>query len=436
MKEREFIMNDNENRYSFHIESLEQQEEQRIAEPRHTESQIVDRRYVKRMITKAIAITLALALVLGGGIGAVLNEFVFNPDDAPVAAAPESESPTPSDTPTVPNNTSNSAGNLLYTENTNTSSMSIPDVVANVEDSVVAITVEIENTATYMYQNYSYTSQAKGSGVIISADGYIITNNHVVAGASKVSVTLANGETYDAELIGSDDFTDLGLIKIDAKNLTVAQFGDSEGIRKGETAIIIGNPLGYLDGSVSVGVISAMGRTLTFDDGSTLTNLIQTDAAVNPGNSGGGMFDSRGALIGVVCAKSSSVEVEGLGFVIPVSTVRKVAQDIKDYGYVKGRPALGVNIQVVDNVYTAMANGLPRTGIYVTGFINSEAQAASELKIGDCIVGVNGVEVTTQRDILGAVFALNVGDKVEIQVLRSSELLTVSTTLIEQDASY
>ena len=314
--------------------------------------------------------------------------------------------------------------------------MPVEDVVALVENSVVAITVEIENTTTYMYRNYSYTSEAKGSGVIISPDGYIVTNNHVIADAKKVYVTLANGESYDATIIGADDFTDLGLIKIEATGLTAAQFGDSDAIRKGETAIIIGNPLGYLDGSVSTGVVSATGRTLDFSDGTTLHNLIQTDAAVNPGNSGGGLFDSTGALIGIVCAKTSSTEVEGLGFAIPVSTVGTVVQDLKDYGYVTGRPALGINAMEVQDAYTAMYNQLPRLGVYVTGFISSEAENGSELQIGDCIVSINGVEVSTTAEILAVIYPMEVGDVVDVIVYRNSELVTVQTTLVEQDENY
>ncbi len=434
------------NRYPFKVEGMDQipQEPHEIVTARVQDvPQGIDHKYMKKLMTRVIAVSVALALLLGGGLGILLNEFVFSenghedsaqlPEDTGAGDAPNGgNDPLPSTTP----NTNQNPSNLLYTESNNTNDMSVSDVVASVENSVVAITVEIENTATYMYQNYSYTSEAKGSGVIISPDGYIVTNNHVIEGAKKVYVTLANGESYDAAIIGSDDATDLGLLKIEATGLTAAQFGNSEGIRKGDTAIIIGNPLGYLDGSVSSGIISATGRTLDFSDGTTLHNLIQTDAAVNPGNSGGGLFDSHGALIGVVCAKTSSTEVEGLGFAIPVSTVRTVIQDLKDYGYVTGRPALGINAMEVKDAYTAMYNQLPRLGVYVTGFINSQAENGSELRIGDCIVSINGVEVTSSAEILAAIYPLEVGDQVEVIVYRNSEMVTVKTTLVEQDANY
>ena len=435
----------NDNRYTFEVEGFDQtaQDRHELTNTRAQEpSAGVDHRYLKKMMTRVIAVSVALALLLGGGLGILLNEFVFS-DDGSADRAQVSEGgtddtvntdddPAPSTTP----DTNQNSSNLLYTESSNTNEMSISDVVAAVEDSVVAITVEIENTTTYMYSNYSYTSEAKGSGVIISPDGYIVTNNHVIEGATAVYVTLANGESYDATIIGSDDFTDLGLINIEATGLTAAQFGNSDEIRKGDTAIIIGNPLGYLDGSVSSGIISATGRTLDFSDGTTLHNLIQTDAAVNPGNSGGGLFDSHGALVGIVCAKSSSTEVEGLGFAIPVSTVRTVVQDLVDYGYVTGRPALGINAMEVHDAYTAMLNQLPRLGVYVTGFISSEAENGSGLQIGDCIVSINGVEVTSSDEILAAIYSLEVGDTVEVVVYRNSEMVTVQTTLVEQDENY
>ena len=434
------------NRYTFHVEGIEIPEEthelttSHVQDPPQTPG--IDHKYMKKMMTRVVAVSVALALLLGGGLGILLNEFVFSgnghedsaqlPEDHTGNPANGDNDPLPSTTP----NTNQTPSNLLYTESSNQNVMSVSDVVASVENSVVAITVEIENTATYMYQNYRYTSEAKGSGVIISSDGYIVTNNHVISGATKVYVTLANGESYDATVIGSDDFTDLGLIKIEASGLTAAQFGNSEEIRKGDTAIIIGNPLGYLDGSVSSGIISALGRTLDFSDGTTLHNLIQTDAAVNPGNSGGGLFDAHGALIGIVCAKTSSTEVEGLGFAIPVSTVRTVIQDLRDYGFVKGRPALGINAMEVKDAYTAMYNQLPRLGVYVTGFINNAAAEGSELKIGDCIISINGVEVTTSAEILAAIYPLKVGDTVDVVVYRSNETVTVKTTLIEQDENY
>jgi len=429
--------------------SYQPQAEQRL------EPQTNDSAQVKKLLRRMTALCVVVALLLGGGIGVLLNEFVFNPDDD-TAAVSDADKPAEdttengtifdsfeqNDTPAQPDDPKPSTTlgqggmDLLYTENSNQTELSVADVVAAVEDSVVAITVEIENTGTYMYQNFNYTTEASGSGVIISPDGYVVTNNHVIEGASRVTVTLADGTQYEAEIIGADEFTDLGLLKIDGKDLTAAKFGDSEAIRKGETAIIIGNPLGYLDGSVTTGTISAMGRTLNFADGTTLHNLIQTDAAVNPGNSGGALFDARGALVGVVCAKTSSTEVEGLGFAIPVSTVGTVVQDLAEYGYVKGRPALGINAIEVKDAYTAMYNRLPRLGVYVAGFLSADAEAGSELEIGDCIISVNDTEVTSTNEILAILYPMEVGDVVEVVVLRNSEMVTVKTTLVEQDASY
>ena len=466
-------------RYSFRIEGGETPQAPQYSQPnppaqqytqpaqpypyyaQPAQPQMHDDRSIKKMIRRAIALSVALALLMGAGVGILLQHFVFGPKDRDAAAEeqpaiveqqneekePDRTTPDEPQTSQKPDTVTDSrpgtsvqnhqnTGNLLFTENSNREELSISDVVTQVENSVVAITVEVEGTAYYFNQPYSYTNEAKGSGVIVSADGYIVTNNHVVADATKVYVTLANGENYDAEVIGADELTDLGLIKIDASGLTAAQLGSSEDLRKGDTAIIIGNPLGYLDGSVSTGIISAMGRTLEFSDGTVLHNLIQTDAAVNPGNSGGGLFDARGSLVGIVCAKTASAEVEGLGFAIPVTTVRTVIQDLKDYGFVKGRPALGVNAMEVTNAYTAMYNHLPRLGVYVTGFISNEAAEGSELEIGDCIVSIDGVEVTTVAEILAALYPYHVGDSIEVVVVRNNEMVTVSTTLVEQDSNY
>lgn len=410
----------------------------------------LDERAVRRIITRVVAVTLVVALLLGGGTGALVYHLTRDEaETSQQAEAPSGDTdvmdelqdsqtadPVEPDAAPVPAPEQGTASDLLYTESGNQNEYSVEDVVTMVENSVVAITVEIENTGTYMYQQYSYTSEAKGSGVIISPDGYVVTNNHVIDNAKSVHVTLANGESYDAKVIGADPFTDLGLLKIEGTNFPAAQFGDSDMLRKGETAIIMGNPLGYLDGSVTTGVISATGRTLNFADGTVLHNLIQTDAAVNPGNSGGGLFDSHGALVGVVCAKTSSTEVEGLGFAIPAKTVMTVVQDLRDYGYVKGRPALGINAVVVDNIYDAMYNQLPRLGVYVSGFVSNAAAEGSELQIGDCIVSVGGVEVSTTAEILAAIYPMKVGDVVEVVVFRQNEMVTVKTTLIEQDDNY
>ena len=200
-------------------------------------------------------------------------------------------------------------------------------VVAAVEESVVEITTETVTTSTFFGQ---YVTQGAGSGVVVSSDGYIVTNNHVVDGATNIKVTLANKTTYDATVVGTDEKTDIAVVKINATGLTPAVFGDSSQIVVGQDVIVIGNPLGSLGGSVTKGIVSALDRQVTIEN-QTMT-LLQIDAAVNPGNSGGGAFDANGNLIGIVNAKSTGSNIDNLGFAIPVNTAKTVINDIIQYG--------------------------------------------------------------------------------------------------------
>lgn len=397
---------------------------------------------IKKMIIRAVAIGCAASLLIGGGIGVLIGGSI-NKNTAQQSTADPNDSQENSNVfdNLIPDSGKNdempsNADNLLYADNGSTKELSVEDVVAKAENSVVAIVINYKAEQTFGYQTFYYDAEASGSGVIVSEDGYIVTNNHVIAGAETITVTLADQTTHDAKLVAADDMTDLALIKIDAAGLPAAEIGSSANLVKGETAVIIGNPLGYLDGSVSAGVVSGLDRTLRFSDGTTLYHMIQTDASVNPGNSGGGLFNDRGQLIGIVTAKTSSTEVEGLGFAIPSDDFMEVINDLHAYGYVKGRPALGINTVTISSSMEAMYYGLPRTGVYVQGFLSSEVQASSELQIGDCIVSINGMAISNSSEILNILTEYNVGDTVEIEVYRSGELLTVKSTLIEQNADY
>lgn len=203
-----------------------------------------------------------------------------------------------------------------------TGTASVTGVVEAVADSVVEINCRVRVSSGMFY----YNATGAGSGVIISEDGNIITNHHVIEGATAITVRLRDGEEFAASLVGSDSRHDIAIIKIDADGLTVATFGDSDMLKVGQTAIVIGNPLGTLGGTVTSGIISALDREITID-GVTM-NLLQTDASINSGNSGGGMFDLDGRLIGIINAKSTGTNVEGLGFAIPASTALSVATEI------------------------------------------------------------------------------------------------------------
>jgi serine protease Do len=267
-----------------------------------------------------------------------------------------------------------------------------------------------------------------GSGVIISADGYIVTNNHVVEGASSITVRLANGEKYAASLIGTDSQTDLAIIKIEASGLALAVLGDSANLVVGEMSIAVGNPLGELGGTVTSGIISALDREITID-GETMS-LLQTDAAINPGNSGGGLFNISGQLVGVVNAKSmsssSGTAVEGIGFAIPINTVKPVINNLIEYGYVRGRVDTGLSVVDISSVQVAMWYRLNQLGLYITKSSNPELQN------GDRITAVDGKSVTYSDSFTSALKSYAIGDTVNITVDRAGRSLTVPITLREQ----
>ena len=238
------------------------------------------------------------------------------------------------------------------------STLSVQEIVAKNENSVVAIVTESVSTDNWLGQ---YVTQGAGSGVIISEDGYIVTNNHVIEDASNIMVTLNDGTEASAKLVATDEQTDVAVIKIEKDGLTPVSFGDSDKLTVGELAIAIGNPLGEFAGSATEGIISGLEREITIDN--KTMKLIQTSASINPGNSGGGLFDQYGNLVGVVVAKSSGSEVEGLGFAIPSNTVKEVADSLIENGYVTGRPAAGITIVDLTNAEDAMQNGVQLTGV-------------------------------------------------------------------------
>ena len=304
------------------------------------------------------------------------------------------------------------------------------EVVEKALDSVVEITTESTE-----YDNFygQYVSKGAGSGVIISADGYIITNNHVVEGATSVKVRLTNEKSYDAKIIGTDSTLDVALIKIDATDLKPVTFGVSSKLKVGQTAIAIGNPLGQLGGTVTDGIISALDREIELD-GKTMT-LLQTNAAINPGNSGGGLFDSNGNLIGLVVAKSTSssngTSLEGLGFAIPVNNIIDIIDDLKTSGYVTGRPALGVLLVDVDTQQKQFMYRVDKLGAYVSSLTSGGAAEKAGIEVGDCITKIGDKEVSSSSEIKGELAKLKAGDKIKVTVERDGKEKTFDVTLDE-----
>ena len=304
--------------------------------------------------------------------------------------------------------------------------MSVSEIASAASNSVVEITTESVQNDMFMRQ---YVSEGAGSGVIISSDGYIVTNNHVINGATKITVRLKDGTEYEGKLIGTDSQTDLAVIKVDAKDLSAVTYGDSDQLVVGDTAVAIGNPLGELGGTVTNGIISATGRQISLEN-QTMT-LLQTNAAINPGNSGGGLFNDQGQLIGIVVAKSSGSNVEGLGFAIPVNVVKEVVQSIIDVGYVQGRPVLGISIVDVNSEQLMNYYGVPRQGVYILQLTEGTKAEKSGLKVGDCIIAVEDTQISSASDLTSVLKEYKVGDTVKVMVSRDGKLMTVNVELSE-----
>ncbi len=304
--------------------------------------------------------------------------------------------------------------------------MSVGEVATLASPSVVEITTEAVATGSFMMQ---YVTEGAGSGVIITKDGFIATNHHVIAGATSISVRTSDGTSYKATLVGSDEKTDLAVIKIDAKDLPAAVTGEYEDCKVGDTVVAIGNPLGELGGTVTDGIISALDRDVTIDG--NIMSLMQTNTAINPGNSGGGLFNTSGQLIGIVNAKSSGEGIEGLGFAIPINLANEVISDLIEHGYVTGRVETGIEVIEISDFQTAMYYRVQSVGLYVYSVTKGTNAEAQGLLSGDLIKSVNGQEVKTEEDYTKIVDKLKIGDEITFVVTRRNKDHTVKVTLEE-----
>lgn len=318
---------------------------------------------------------------------------------------------------------------------TNSSSGDAPssaDIIDKVGPAVVGIVCDFESQDWFWG---SQTQQGSGSGVIINEDGYIVTNNHVIENATKITVNLISGESYEGKLIGTDSRTDLAVIKIEPKTeLSYATFGDSSTLRVGDSVIAIGNPLGEeFAGSASKGIISATNRTLTISD-KTLT-VLQTDAAINPGNSGGALVNDRGEVIGINTAKISDSSVEGLGFSIPSNEFMPVIKDLMENGHVTGRPLIGISGREITE-QISKTYGYP-VGVYVVEVSPFSGAEDAGIKNKDVILEVNGEEVKTVQKINDIRDKFKAGDKIKMKVYRKStdKTFEVEVTLGEDNGS-
>ena len=338
--------------------------------------------------------------------------------------------------PSTSASSSSSSDGSITSASASGSSLSTEQVADLVSPSVVVITTEQVVYSQWSWYGQNQVESGAGSGVIISSDGYILTCAHVVDGASNITVTI-NDKDYTATLVGEDTTSDIAVIKIDANGLTPATVGDSDSLKVGQNVMAVGNPLGELGGTVTGGMISALNRSVTIQ-GTNSTNtmsLIQMDASVSPGNSGGGLFNMNGELIGIVNAKSSSSDAEGLGFAIPINDAIKVAEELLQNGYVTGRPYLGISYLSVTDAQTAQQLGVNSYGVYIMEVVKGGPAEQAGLKAGDRIVSIDGTEIASKDDLGTLMQKHAAGDTLSITVARDGQMQTVSVTLGEKTAS-
>ena len=354
----------------------------------------------KRFFVLFLIIAMLLAMLASVGIGAAFTTYLNNKTVA-----------------------EGSGHATDYTLSTSDESLSYKSIIKKVQDSVVSI--ETESVTNDMWMQ-NYVTQGAGSGVIIQDNGYIITCEHVISGARKIKVTLNNGDEYSAKIVGADAGNDIAVIKVNAKNLQEAEYGDSSKLEVGDQVIAIGNPLGTLSGTATTGIVSALNRNLTIDN--RTLNLLQTDASINPGNSGGGMFDASGNLIGIVEAKSTGSDIDGLGFATPINKAAKIAKDIiktggdvnegSGSGKSENRALIGIMVSAVDDA-TAQQFGYSHGGLLVKSVSSEEAMDAG-LRADDIIFKADGKRITSNDELYAILGDKKPGDKIKLTVARSN----------------
>ena len=308
--------------------------------------------------------------------------------------------------------------------------MSPAEVYASTVNSVVSINCSAVSTNIFGQQTESASS---GSGFIYTADGYIVTNQHVIANASSINVTLYNGDTYPATLVGSDSDYDVAVLKIDAKDLPAVTLGNSTDVNVGDTVMAIGNPLGELTFSMSSGIVSCVNRAINVEG--TPFNMIQVDASINPGNSGGPLMNLYGEVVGIVSAKYStysSTTVEGLGFAIPISDVRSIITDIMENGAVTDKAYMAITAGTMTQQMAAQYKINATEGVFVYSVEDGGAGDKAGLKLGDVITKLNDTQITSMEDLSAAKKGFKAGDTVTLTVLRDGQEITTQLTFDAQ----
>ncbi len=357
----------------------------------------------ERKYRRSVLLTAMLGFILGGAfVSALFFRFAL-PEEPKTAALPP--------------------GQPVQVSLTTADGFAVADVMEQVAPAVVSVS------------NYAYFNQrgrqgllerGNGSGVVITADGYIVTNYHVVEQADEIAVVFPGSERLQAELVGADPLTDLALLKIERSGLTYLSLGDSSRLRVGEAVFAVGNPLGFFQQSVTAGVISALEREISIQGSDYSYTYIQTDAAINAGNSGGPLVNLSGEIIGINSAKVSSPGVEGIGFAIPSTIVRRVVEDLMAYGYVR-RPKLGIYLQSLSR-HTGISTD---RGVYITRLVAGGPAAKAGLREGDVITAINEKQIAFVAQLYDTLLLYYPGDTVELTVLRDGAAIKVSITLEE-----
>ena len=363
----------------------------------------------------AVSVILVLSLVFGAGCELLPDIVTQPPPSSPPATSGET-TPIDEDWELSP---SESQAQPLH---------SIADVVAKVKPSVVAITSEV---VSYTIFDQPFTQEGAGSGWIISEDGIIITNNHVVAGARSITITLDDGRTLpvDIDTVATDPLTDLAVLKIDAENLPAATVGDSDKLRVGDWVIAIGNSLGQ-GIRATQGIVSRRDVSIPVDQGQTLHGLIETDAAINPGNSGGPLVNMAGEVIGITSVKLSAVEVEGVGYAISSNEATPVIQQLINTGYVV-RPWLGVGYYTVDQYVVFRYDLAVDIGVLVTQVADGSPANKAGLQAGDVIIRFGSEEIAGVDELTRAIHSSQIGEEVEITFWRDETEKTTKAVLVE-----
>ena len=384
-------------------------------------------------ICSALCASVFTAAVVGGGMYYSLNNKI---NEAKLLTATTQNTTSAAVTTPAQSGEDNGATTAAYKNGKKV--LTVPEIAAQVGPSVVGVinktTVQPQRyydpfTGRYYYygdpdSEGQTVEQGSGSGIIFQDDGYIVTNQHVIDGASEISVILNTGEEFAATLVGQDAKTDLAVLKIDpgSTQLTAASFGDSSAVQVGELAVAIGNPMGQeFSGSVTAGIISAVNRTMTIENRSY--NLLQTDAAINAGNSGGALINQYGEVIGINSVKLSTTGVEGMGFAIAISEAKPIIEDLMSSGYVTGRPLVGINIK--DTGY----------GLFIANVVEGSGAEEAGLKTYDMILEVDGQKVSTTQEVNTIRDSKKAGDYLTFKVLRDGETLEFQVRLMEDSSS-